>query len=379
MLRAGEASVVAAPPRFDACIAGIGTALPPYIVPQAIVAEHVIDSLSDPRLRKFARRLFRRSGVEARPFVIPDALDASLSSLYKDGEPSLGQRMAVYREEAPTLAETAARRALADARVEPSAVTHLVLVTSTGSYTPGPDVDLVDRLGLSPTVERTVVSMMGCSGAFNGIRVARRGIEAHSEGVALLVCVELCSIHMDRDCDPGRIVAYTLFGDAAAAVVLQSGTPVRDAWAVLREDASRLETQHRAVLEWKLGDRGFELHLGRSLPEAVAASVGGFVAPLVRHATGSADPGRIAWWAVHPGGTAILRKVEESLGLKPEALAASRDVFCSLGNLSSPSVIFVLERELSRAPEGGSGILLGFGPGLALEAIHAVRGGRESR
>ena len=182
---------------------------------------------------------------------------------------------------------------------------------------------------------------------------------------------------MDRDCDAGRIVAYTLFGDAAAAVVLRSGAPAGESLVLLHGDASRLETRHRAALEWTLWNRGFELKLGKSLPAAVGETVGGFLMPLVRQATGAADFGRVGWWAVHPGGAAILNKVEESLCLKPDSLAASRHILRSLGNLSSPSVLFVLERALASAPEGKSGILLGFGPGLTLEAIHAVRGGRD--
>lgn len=363
----------------SASITGLGTALPNYIVPQAAVCERVVEVLTDVRLKRFARWIFRRSGIETRPFVIPDVLNDSFSSLYRDGSPRLGERMAVYREEAPRLAEAAARRALAAARVAPSSVTHLVVVTSTGAYTPGPDIDLVARIGLPPTVERTLVSMMGCSGAFHGIRVARRAVEPHPAGVALVVCVEISSIHMDADCDPGRLVAYTLFGDAAAAAVVQSGASASDALVTLRGDLTLLEPRYRADLEWTLGDRGFELYLGRSLPLAIEATVRGFVLPLVRSATGASDPTRVAWWAVHPGGAAILKNTETSLGLKPDALRSSREVLRTLGNLSSTSVLFVLEKELARVPEGETGVLLGFGPGLTLEALHAIRGGREAQ
>jgi predicted naringenin-chalcone synthase len=359
-----------------ALVSGLGTALPPYRVDQDTVAGNAALVLEHERSRRFLRRLFRQSGVASRPFVIPDALDPSRAVLYGKGDPGISRRMAIFREEAPPLAITAARQAIKEAGVDRSSISDLVVVTSTGACTPGLDVDVAAGLGLSPSVHRSLVSMMGCAGAFHGVRIARRAVESDPRAVALVVCVEICSIHMDREGDPGHIVACSLFGDSAAAVVIESSSGQSSALAFLGAEASHLEPRHSSALTWTLGDRGFELRLGRALPGAIAEELPAFVSDLVPRARGLAGSGGIRWWAVHPGGEAILRSVEGALRLPREALVHSRSILSRFGNLSSAAVLFVLDRVLSETTEGEVGVLLGFGPGLSLEAILARRGGR---
>lgn len=317
-----------------------------------------------------ARRLFRRSQVESRFFCVP--IPAASDDRVSDPCADRPGAMEVFRREAPKLAAVACREALEDAGTKPEEITHLVAVTSTGAITPGPDADVVGLLGLDPRVERTLVGFMGCSGAFHGLRVARRAASTELRARALLVCVELSSIHYRPTGDPGNIAAHALFGDGAAAVVLASGLPADRVLAELGADCCRLEAGARDLLTWKLRPDGFEMNLSAELPEALEKLLPEFVEPVLEGRT----PESVPSWAAHPGGPAILRAVARALHLTPDALSSSYEILRSIGNVSSASVLFVLERELRRIRPETDGIVLGFGPGLTLEAVQYRRGDR---
>jgi predicted naringenin-chalcone synthase len=227
-------------------------------------------------------------------------------------------------------------------------------------------------LELDPSVERTLVGFMGCSGAFHGLRVARRAALEGPRARVLLVCVEIASIHYHPTRDLGNIAAHALFGDGAAAVVLATGLAPEEVVADLGGSLSHLAGDGRDLLTWELRPEGFEVNLSPELPVFLEPRVHEFVAPLL---DGKA-PADFTSWTAHPGGPAILRALERALGLRSEALATSYAALHSPGNVSSASVLFALERELERIPSGSDGVMVGFGPGLTLEALRYRRGGR---
>jgi predicted naringenin-chalcone synthase len=319
---------------------------------------------------RLARRLFQNACIEERRFCIPDFRDPESAVLYDGRAPGLRRRMEAYRREAPRLAASACERALKSARVAPEEITHLVVVTCTGIFTPGPDVELVSRLALRSEVERTLVAFMGCSGAFHGLRVARRAA-ADPDARALLVCVELCSLHRREETGVGGLVAQSIFADGAAAVVLGALERGIAPLAELGPHRTHLETQARGALTWEVRDDGFALHLSPELPSLVERGVARFVAPLLE----GVDPETRLAWVVHPGGAAILRAVERGLGLGPEELRSAWSVLRRLGNTSSAAILYVLEQALPDLAPGSEGILLGFGPGLTFEAVRFRRGG----
>jgi predicted naringenin-chalcone synthase len=323
---------------IHASIVGLGTALPPHRIRRREFIDWMALALAGhPGAARLSRRVMRRSGIETRHSCVPDLTRPGEPLFLGERSPPTSARMRAYREHAPALAAAACRRALASAGVAAGEITHLVLVTCTGFYAPGPDVDLIDLLGLRPDVERTLVGFMGCYAAFNGLRAGRQAVESRADAKALVVCVELCSLHFRPDPAPDNVVAHALFGDGAAAVVIA-------------------------------GDDGFRMTLSSYVPALVAAPLAEFVAPL-------AGPG-VASWCVHPGGRAVLDHVEDALSLAPRALASSRAVLRDIGNVSSGTLLFVLEREIARLSEGDRGVMLGFGPGLTLEALAFTRGGR---
>jgi predicted naringenin-chalcone synthase len=352
-------------PQPDA-ILGLGTALPEHVVEQAAAA-HAVGGWfpEDHPARTLAPRVFRLAGVAERRTVVDGFRPQHPGPLLVHPSPSTGDRMALYARHAPDLAERAARRALESARVPAVEIDHVVLVSCTGFVSPGPDIALMERLGMRRDVERTIVGFMGCHAAFNGLRVARAA--ARDGRTVLLVCVELCSLHVQPDGSRDALVSEALFGDGAAAAVVGRESRERPALVRLRRGASRVDPDGGEHMAWEIGDHGFRMRLSSYVPGLLGADLPSFVAPLA----GGQD---VDSWCVHPGGPAILAQVEDALGLERGGLVASRAALRAHGNLSSATVLYVLERELPRLAEGDRGVMLGFGPGLTLEGAAFTRG-----
>lgn len=362
----------------DLAIIGLGTALPDNQVTQHQAGRWLSDYLGyPPTTKRFAERIFRLSSVETRYSVLRDFTNPERSELYLGGLPRLEERMRVFQAEAPRLAERACNEAIRHAEIANSDVSHLIVVTSTGFFTPGPDVELVSRLGLPETVERTVVSMAGCSGAFTGLRVARSVVGNDPSAIVLMVCVELSSIHLDDEPDHDKIVAYSIFGDACAAAVISKPTDDARTVARITDIRTRLEADGREFLKWDLKSSGFSITLSDELAPFLSERIAGFVDPMVDPLLGRSGAARdISSWVVHPGGPSILRNVQVQLDLKPDALESSWNVLRNAGNLSSASVLFVLRQEHMKRNIGDTGLLLGFGPGVTLEGAVFTHGGR---
>ena len=351
-------------------ILGIGSALAPHASRQLDLLPALAPALECGSAReRLARRIFANACIEERRFCIPDFRTGTRKALYETPRPGLFRRMEVYQREAPRLAASACERALKRARVGADEITHLVVVTCTGIFTPGPDVELARCLSLRPDVERTIVGFMGCSGAFHGMRVARRAALERDARV-LLVCVEICSVHRRNETETGALVAQSLFADGAAAVVLGAIRSGDGGLAVLGSDRTHLEPGTREALTWEMRDDGFAVQLSPELPSLVGRHVAPFVTPLLD----GIDPQEPLAWIVHPGGAAILRAVERGLGIEPDELASSWSILRRLGNTSSCAVLYVLEEALPRLAPGAEGVMLGFGPGLTFEALRFQKG-----
>ncbi len=359
---------------------GIGTALPETRVSQAeaVAAARAVCSRTDEQAALLPL-FYRLTGIDTRHMVLPpevlrDALEGTRASgsvflpagTAEDRGPSTGRRMEHYAREAGPLAARAARLALERSRLAPRAITHLVTVSCTGFYAPGVDRELIVRLGLPPTAERTHVGFMGCHGALNGLRVARAFTEADPAARVLLCAVELCSLHYHYGWDAEKMVANALFADGAAAAV---GGPAAaappDAWRVAAT-GSCLFPDSADAMTWGIGDHGFGMTLSPRIPELLGRHLRPWLAEwLGGHGLA---PAAVASWAVHPGGPRILTAIEKALELPRSATAVSRAVLAECGNMSSPTVLFVLER-LRDAGAPRPCVALGFGPGLVVEAV----------
>jgi predicted naringenin-chalcone synthase len=360
-------------------ILGMGTALPSHSISQADAAEVAKAVCCTTQEQADALpSLYRQTGIERRHMVfnqhvVRDVLQGTTStqSVFlptgrpDDRGPSTAQRMKRYAEEAPPLALDASRRALDESGVAAGRLTHLITVSCTGFEAPGVDVRLIKGLGLPATVQRTHVGFMGCHGAINGLRVGRAFAAAEPDAHILLCAVELCSLHYHYGWNPKKVVGNALFADGAAAVVGVGADAPADAWRVMGAGSCLIPDSEYAM-GWTVGDFGFEMTLSTRVPGLIRANLRPWLDGwLARHGLAVAD---VASWAIHPGGPRVLGAVEEPLGLASEATAVSRAVLREHGNMSSPTVLFILD-QLRRQQAPRPCVALGFGPGLVAEAL----------
>jgi prepilin-type processing-associated H-X9-DG protein len=361
-------------------ILGIGTALPPNAITQAEAAElaKTVCCKTDEHAAVLPV-IYRQSAIKTRHMVFrSEAVKSMLATGTTveesefapkgDGDdhgPTTVQRMQRYKAEALPLALKATRQALDRSGIPARAITHIVTVSCTGFSAPGVDVGLMKGLGLNPTVVRTHVGFMGCHGAINGLRVAQAFVDADPEARVLVSATELCSLHFHYGWDPKRVVANALFADGSAAVVAGpgDGSPER-AWKV-EATASCLFPDSEYAMTWDIGDYGFEMTLATKVPNLIGENLRPWLAEwLSTHGLTIED---IKSWAIHPGGPRILTGVEQTLGITEQDTFASREILGNCGNMSSPTVLFILDRLRERNAQRPC-VAIGFGPGLVAEA-----------
>lgn len=358
---------------------GLGTAVPATKISnrEARAVAHRVSRLDD-SYHAFVHGLYEQVGIDSRytvlgQDVLRDVLDETNRSdspfirALEPGSPgpTTRERLRDYIRSAPDLAEHAARRALADAKLSAQQITHLVTVSCTGFQAPGFDIALMKRLPLSPTVQRTHLGFMGCHGALNGLRVCQAFAGADPAAHILLVAVETCSVHYSYDRTVNRLVTNALFADGAAALV-GTGAPTAGVGAWRMESCgSCLLPDSEADMTWNVGDHGFEMTLSKNVPDLLARHLRPWLARWLE--THDLGPDRIGSWAVHPGGPKILEAVEAALGLRRDQTAVSREILAEYGNMSSPTVLFVVQR-MREQDSPRPCVALGFGPGLVVEA-----------
>jgi len=349
---------------------GIGTAVPQGSIARdeaVALAEHV--SGGNSRQTALLQRIHQRSGVSRRGSVLiaDSSVDASVLErvpFYGGTNPSTGERMNEFQRHAADLAFAASAAAFSESDVAVEAITHLITVCCTGFEAPGVDLALIDRLGLNPGVQRTHVGFMGCHAALNGLRVARAFAEADPNAVVLVCCVELCSLHLQYGGDPEQVVANALFADGAAAVVASAQRPSSRPAVVLEANGSTVIPGSAGLMHWRIADQGFSMGLSPQVPQTVAQALRPWLDDWLGH--WDLSLASISSWAMHPGGPKILSACAEVLELSPDQLQTSRAVLHDHGNMSSATVLFILDR-LRRSAIPGPCLALAFGPGLCAE------------
>lgn len=355
------------------------TLVPGHAYDQDYIGGKLAEWVDDKRTRRIIRQVFRRSGIRRRHSVLPDFSDDGEARLYRrDGDgrmnqPGTGARNRCYQETSRPLVEAVARRALAQSPFSARDITHVITVSCTGFHNPGPDFDLVMALGLPAGTERYHLGFMGCYAAFPALRMARQFCLAEPGAVVLVVCAELCTLHMQLNHDPDSVLANALFSDGVAAALISGRSPSPDRPALrLGAFHSAMAPEGRRDMAWDIGDTGFNLVLSSYVPDVIGLNVARVVEDLCDRS--GADAGEVALWAVHPGGKAILDKVEAALALQPGQLAASRQILRDYGNMSSATILFVLQRLLhTPAAESDNIGAMAFGPGLVIETAMLQR------
>ncbi len=348
----------------------IATAAPPYDMhrPFTAFAETL---LPEGTQRNLFRRMSRMSAIEHRySFVraVPteDGMWEDADGFYVPGNfPPTLRRMEAFREFAPRLAKRTLDR-LALTEDERSGITHVIVTCCTGLYAPGLDYEMVEYLKLNPSVERTFIGFMGCYAAINALKAARHIIRSEPDARILLLSLELCSLHMQELSSIEQLLAFLVFADGCAAYLVTAepkGFALDSFLAVNLAGTS-------ALITWRIGAQGFDMQLSGQVPGELRNGL----QAACKQITHGTEPSEIDLWAVHPGGRTILDAAEQGLRLPPEALCDSRVILRQFGNMSSASVMFVLERLMHRAHPGQRGCAMSFGPGVTAETMlfHAV-------
>jgi alpha-pyrone synthase len=346
-------------------LAAIATAHPSYRLSRTEWLR-IADRISPPEVdRAVLARLAERSAIESRWCAAfeGDSSDGD-GAFYRRGEmPGTAQRMQLWSRAAGAMSRAAATRALADASVEPGAVTHLVTASCTGFESPGIDARLIEALGIRRSVQRLNVGFMGCHAAVNALVAARNAVAADPGAVVLVVAVEVSSAHFHHSARLDRLVANTLFADGAAAIVVRAA---RRGDPCIAGTHATLIPQSHAEMAWQVGDHGFEMTLGAAVPDILHREVGAWVDAAL--ATHDLTRAAVGGWAIHPGGPRVIDRVADALGLDEGQTAASRAILREYGNMSSATLPFILKR---LAAEGVPlpWVGLAFGPGLVGEMI----------
>jgi alpha-pyrone synthase len=343
----------------------IATAVPPHDVHHAFI-EFAKGMLPEGTVRNLFKRMARVSAIEHRySFVQPvdsgDGTWKDKENVYDPGNfPATARRMKFFETFAPQLARKALDN-LALSKEERDSISHVVVTSCTGLYAPGLDFEVVNHLGLNPSVERTMIGFMGCYAGINALKSAHHIVRSVPEARVLVLNLELCSLHFQETQNLEQVLSFLVFADGCAASLVSAepkGLAIDSFLAV-----SIPETSH--LITWRIGELGFDMFLSGQVP----GEIGTALRQIGTQVTRGTDPLAIDLWAVHPGGRSILDAVEKGLSLPGDALSASRSVLNRFGNMSSATVMFVLHDILNSAQHGQQGCAMSFGPGLTAETM----------
>lgn len=355
-------------------ITSIGTANPENKIPQSTIADFMVNAmnLGTDDERKL-RALHRMSGIETRYSVLTDYNHTDNFEFYPNSTesfPSTKQRLALFQKHAVHLSVSASEKCFSKViDLKRSEVTHLIIVSCTGMYAPGLDIDLVKALGLKSTIERTCINFMGCYAAFNALKLANTFCDHRADAKVLVVCTELCSIHFQRENTDDNLLANSLFADGSAALLVEA-QPRKGLNLKPISFFCDIATEGEHDMAWTVGDLGFEMRLSSYVPEVIQSGIKKLTSSLLQKISQKLSD--ISYFAIHPGGKKILEVIEAELNLTKAQNQYAYEVLKNFGNMSSPTVLFVLNevcKNLNRVDDGKKILSFAFGPGLTLESM----------
>jgi predicted naringenin-chalcone synthase len=360
----------------------IETLVPENAYSQEFAAEWMKSRLDGDKQHRLVSRVYRHSGIGTRHSVLPDFRPGAADPLFKIGldgkllEPSTRERNERFAQEAKRMSVEVARSAIEHyPGATPADVTHVITTTCTGFFSPGPDYHIVREVGMRPSTQRYALGFMGCYASLPALRMAHQFCQADPSAVVMVMAIELCTLHLHFEDGMDSLTANAIFADGAAAAIVSAREPEagRSAYR-LDSFSSALIPGAEKDMAWRIGDKGFEITLSTYIPDVIGANIRSLIEPtLASSGLLVKDIGR---WGIHPGGKAILDKVQTELQLTPEQTQASRNVLYRYGNMSSATSLFVLKELLDTATEETTEetvCAIAFGPGLTVESAILVR------
>ena len=351
-------------------ILSVGTAVPAYKHDQSAILDFMQRVYApDETGRRKLRYLYKHGGIQTRYSVIPDySLPASGWEFYTASEnlepfPRLEARMKWFEKEAAPLSVKAIYKCLEG--FEDKKITHLVTVSCTGMSAPGLDLELIEKLNLPSTIVRSSVNFVGCYAAINALRLADAFCHMDKNATVLIVCTELCTLHFQKENSVDNITSSMLFSDGSAAVLVSADEEQKG--LKLEHFFSNVNLSGKQDMAWQLSSKGFLMNLSSYVPGIIEENFSALVNNALEKTR--IDKEDITHWCIHPGGKKILEAVHKSLGFTNGQLETSADILREYGNMSSASVLFVLEKMMKEMNYDSRDkiFMSAFGPGLTME------------
>ena len=357
-------------------IASISTALPAYKHEQTDILSFMqnVYALNETDKRKL-RFLYHQSGIGSRYSVIPDySLNPEGWSFYPATEnldpfPNLELRMQWYERTAPALSIKAIEKCI-DEKIGKEEITHLITVSCTGMSAPGLDLQIMESMDLKPNIFRTSVNFMGCYAAIHGLKLANAFCKSDPHAKVLVVCTELCTLHFQKENTMDNLASSLLFGDGSAAVlVVPDENDLKG--LTISNFYSEVAFGGKDHMSWQLSSKGFLMTLSGYVPELIEQDFDQLLTKALKNSNTKKEA--ISHWCIHPGGKRILSSISKSAGITKEELAPSYKVLNDYGNMSSPTILFVLKELMDsfnqKDPEYINVFGAAFGPGLTMETF----------
>lgn len=361
-------------------IISIATGVPPYKHQQENICAFA-DTIyctndQDSRKMKF---LYRHSGISTRYSVIPDYSAAAAERVFYEKTPdlepfpNLEQRMKCYADNAAVLSVKTITECIRG-KIDSNDITHLITVSCTGMSAPGLDLEIMEAMQLNRNIFRTSVNFMGCYAAVHALKIADALCNNSKGANVIIVCTELCTLHFQKENSIDNITSTLLFADGCAAVLVQAGDEVSKGLTI-KNFYQDVEFKGKKDMSWKLSGKGFLMTLSGYVPDLVKEDFNILVEKALQNA--GLDKKDISHWCIHPGGKKILEAIEKSAGITKTQLQYSYDVLNDYGNMSSPTVLFVLQKILNELEDNATAdkaTVFGaaFGPGLTMETFIAT-------
>ncbi|MFO7656039.1 MAG: type III polyketide synthase [Bacteroidales bacterium] len=355
-------------------IISIGTAVPQYSAKQSTILEFMKTAYNDDTASRKLNILFHNSGIQTRYSVLPDfGNNQTVNSFFNIYQrvPDVTQRSILFKENAASLAITAMKVAFQklNTSIADFKITHLITVTCTGIYAPGLGAALIEQLDLPDDIFHTAINFMGCNAAFPALNLADMITKTDENAKVLIVCVELCTLHFQAVNNNDNLLANTIFGDGSAAVVVVSDRAAKQnhqSGLSMGGFYSLLLNKGKDLMGWNITPVNFEMVLDTAIPEFIGNEVNEIV--IKAGEKFKTDPAFIDKWAIHPGGKKILDSIKKQMQLSDSDMQYSYKVLSEYGNMSSPTILFVLNEIMQADHADGETIFsIGFGPGLSIE------------
>jgi len=352
---------------------GIETAHPPFKVDQITAAEKLKQRMATrPAIARLIDAAAQHSGIDSRYIVIPDADDDTTNHFYAVSvngiAPDTKSRMLEYKKWASELSISAVEKLLASTGISADKINKLITISCTGFYAPGLDYDLIKHLGLKKDIKRTNIGFMGCAASLVGFNTVLDALNSDEDSDILMISVELCSLHLQTEPTRDNILANMIFADGAAAALFTNRNHEPNKLRIIKTHSMLFENSS-SVMGWEIGNTGFLMNLSSDLPKLISEFAVPQIIKFLKDNEISID--EINYWALHPGGRAILDALQNGLCLSEEKMKHSREVLREYGNLSSASILFVLNNLLQnqKIEKDQLCCAVAFGPGLTMEVV----------